>query len=303
MASFEGEDGVRPNKIFVYVVSVEYRSGSPTQAVGKAADASSSTSAAVEPTKHHNYIVAVWPGHEKHVFGGDCDSFGNISNEALWPAFRAATSVAAAADLLLRHNPELYYMRATELLKNKALQLAMARAKSTEKRYALADFTIPSLGKLLRKRSILLSGNAGIGKTCYAEAHSPNGCSFVIKTLDQLKDIPGDCDLLIFDDMRFDKDGLDLTPEEMICLLDVKREGSIKCRHYDGRVPCIPRIFTTNLDPFNGETIFPTGKTRQQEKAIRRRMVRMNFLEQQLFVRGKGDEGDEEDESDEELPW
>lgn len=60
---------------------------------------------------------------------------------------------------------------------------------------------------------------------------------------------------------RFDAEGLDVSPEEMICLLDVKREGSIKCRHYDGRIPCIPRIFITNLDPHNGETIFPKGKT------------------------------------------
>ena len=58
--------------------------------------------------------------------------------------------------------------------------------------------------------------------------------------------------LLIFDDMRFDKEGLDLSPEQMICLLDAKEQVAIKCRHYDGIVPCIPRIFTTNLNPWGG---------------------------------------------------
>jgi len=94
-----------------------------------------------------------------------------------------------------------------------------------------------------------------------------------------------------------------VSPEEMICLLDVKREGSIKCRHYDGRIPCIPRIFTTNLDPHNGETIFPKGKTRQQERAIRRRVAKLPFLQQQLFVKVVHSAESESDESDDEMPW
>ena len=120
----------------------------------------------------------------------------------------------------------------------------------------------------------------------------------------RLKDIPGECDLLIFDDMRFDSKGLDLTPEQMICLLDAKRVGSIKCRHYDGLVPCIPRIFTTNLDIALGETIFPLGDTAEQIRAMRRRMRLLPFLNFQLFVVEPEDYETGDDEEDTSWhPW
>ena len=60
-----------------------------------------------------------------------------------------------------------------------------------------------------------LSGAAGIGKTCFAEAHGTR--PYVVRTLDQLKDVPGDCDLLVFDDMRFGPGGLELAAEERAC--------------------------------------------------------------------------------------
>ena len=64
--------------------------------------------------------------------------------------------------------------------------------------------------------------------------------------------------------MRFDEKGLGLTPEEMIALLDVKRETAIKCRHYDGVIPCLPRIFTTNLDCSGQQHPFVRGASRAQ---------------------------------------
>ena len=73
-----------------------------------------------------------------------------------------------------------------------------------------------------------------------------------MRTLDAAKHIPSDCDLLVFDDMRFGPGGLDLAAEEMIALLDWTRVTTIKCRHFDGVIPAIPRIFTTNLNPWGG---------------------------------------------------
>ena len=120
----------------------------------------------------------------------------------------------------------------------------------------------------LSQKSILLSGDAGIGKTCYAEAHSGKSCAFIIKTLDMLKDIPGDCNLLIFDDMRFDKGSCQVDPETMIHLLTRDRLVHIKCRNVDGFIPPIARIFLSNLKK---GTPFPESPEAEQNYAIDRR--------------------------------
>ena len=78
--------------------------------------------------------------------------------------------------------------------------------------------------------------------------------------------------------MRFDEDGLDLKPEEMIALLDTTAPAVIRCRHYDVLVPCLPRIFTTNLD-CRQQHPFPKGasRSRAQQAAIDRRFIQMEW--------------------------
>ena len=149
-----------------------------------------------------------------------------------------------------------------------------------EPKWTLDDFTkgkLPNFGV----QSILLPGDAGIGKTCLAMAHGRR--PYVMKTVDQLKDVPADCDVLVFDDMRFDKQGLDITPEEMIALLDCKMQTAIKCRHYDGIIPCLPRIFTTNLDCKGAQHPFPPGASRAQCDAIARRHIQMSWQSKWMF--------------------
>ena len=219
----------------------------------------------------HRYVVAFWVGHEQHVFGSPTDSsFGSLPTEALWSAFRAARSVDEAKALLLEHAPQEFFARGTELLKNKSLQLALERPTSLHVVRSLDSFLLTPL-QMMDTFSVLLCGDANVGKTAFARAHAKR--PFVIKTLDQLQNVPGDCDLLIFDDMRFDAQGLDLTPEQMLVLLDVRERGAIKCRHYDGSVPCIPRIFTTNLNPtaLRPTSPFPMGDNDEQQHALNRR--------------------------------
>ena len=88
---------------------------------------------------------------------------------------------------------------------------------------------------------------------------------FIVSTLDQLQVIPPDTDLLVFDDMNFGERGLGLTAEEMIALLDCKVSKNIKCRHYDGCVPLLPRIFTTNLDCSSKQHPFSAGVSQSQD--------------------------------------
>ena len=57
-----------------------------------------------------------------------------------------------------------------------------------------------------------------------------------MKTLDQLRDIPGDCDLLIFDDMRFDSKGLDMTPSDFVRITSTKAAMLFNMYPRKGRV-------------------------------------------------------------------
>ena len=74
-----------------------------------------------------------------------------------------------------------------------------------------------------------------------------------------------------------------LVVEQMIALLDFEREQSFKCRHYDRRIPCLPRIFTTNLNPHKRVTSpFPRCANDQQQDAIMRRVVISEYMMEKL---------------------
>ena len=103
--------------------------------------------------------------------------------------------------------------------------------------------------------------------------------------------------------MRFDEKGLGLTPEEMIALLDVKRETAIKCRHYDGVIPCLPRIFTTNLDCSGQQHPFVRGASRAQERAIARRFREKKWQDKWMFLAPKMEEEEEAREEEDEALW
>ena len=183
-------------------------------------------------------------------------------------------------ELLMSRAPADFYRYGDQILRNKALALGCLRRLSLVPRRELDQFIASPLP--LVRGCVLLSGASGIGKTCFAEAHGQH--PFVIHTLDQCKDIPLECDLLVFDDMRFDVGGLDLKPEEMLSLLTADRETSIKCRHFDGRIPAIPHIFTTNLDPDGGPKAFPSGANAEQQKALDRRVFKTQYLRTRLYL-------------------
>ena len=180
---------------------------------------------------------------------------------------RDGIPVNETRELLMSRAPADFYRYGDQILRNKALALGCLRRLSLVPRRELDQFIASPLP--LVRGCVLLSGASGIGKTCFAEAHGQH--PFVIHTLDQCKDIPLECDLLVFEDMRFDVGGLDLKPEEMLSLLTADRETSIKCQHFDGQIPAIPHIFTTNLDPDGGPKAFPSGANAEQQKALDRR--------------------------------
>ena len=234
-------------------------------------------------TAEHMYVIAYFPGHEHFRPTQSFESLGTLEDQLvlLWPAINACTSVAATRDLLLQRAPAEFYRHGEQILRNKAQALLAQRPVSLEPKRKLDDFMVQPLP--LQRGCVLLSGAAGIGKTCFAEAHGAH--PYLIRTLDQLKDIPPECDLLVFDDMRFDERGLDLKPEEMLSLLTANRATSIKCRHFDGCIPAIPRIFTTNLDPAGGrEQAFPLGANPEQNRALNRRVFKTRYFRTSLYA-------------------
>ena len=164
------------------------------------------------------------------------------------------------------------------------------QAKTKEPVWCASDFCVPLIPPtILQSTSVLLPGAAGIGKTCYAAAHFKN--PYTISTLDMLRPehVPPETDGLVFDDMNFGPEGLGLTAEEMIALLDCQVSKNIKCRHYDGCIPLLPRIFLTNLDCSTRQHPFTFGASQAQTDAVCRRHCELAWREHWMFEEPKRD--------------
>jgi hypothetical protein len=236
------------------------------------------TATAVPPTpsqfivETHYYIVGFWPSQSGHIFSGLTDSITDMEGDlSMWTAVANASTIDETANILIQRNPQQYFMHGSTILANKSQQLAMKISKSLEPKRTLADFTRPPLDL---SESVLLCGESGAGKTCYAEAHGKR--PYIIKTMDMCKFIPADCDLLIFDDIRFDKGPYELDVESMKHLLTRNRKETIHGRHFDGSIPPLPRIFLSNLP--DGETPFPVSENPEDNYAIARRFKVASYV-------------------------
>jgi len=88
---------------------------------------------------------------------------------------------------------------------------------------------------------LILRGPAETGKTSWAIHQFERPMK--LEDLDELKNIPWDCDGLIFDEMLFDK----CCKKTMVSLLDMEYERTIRTRNTNAMIPRgIARIFTCN---------------------------------------------------------
>lgn len=141
------------------------------------------------------------------------------------------------------------------------------RYKQLETAVTAADFHVQDFPqwetvRLHPTKSMILWGDAGIGKTCFAMALLGNNYLFV-SHMDQLKTFNAEKHKngIIFDDMAF----IHLPRESQIHLTDREQERAIHCRFEPATIPAgIPKIFTTNTH--NG-MIFNL-----EDGAIRRRL-------------------------------
>lgn len=96
------------------------------------------------------------------------------------------------------------------------------------------------------ERSIILHGEAGIGKTEFAKAHFNNPC--IVTHMDDLKNFDKEIhDGIIFDDMDFTRE----TRSTQINLLDMDLQRSINIRYDIATIPAqTKKIFTCNTEVF-----------------------------------------------------
>ena len=116
---------------------------------------------------------------------------------------------------------------------------------------------IIALGWDPEEQVLILRGSGGRGKTNWALSQGRK--AHLISNIDDLKKICDDCDLLVFDEMKFGAGKLLQDKNGMITLTDHKFSRSIYARNQNATVPVVKRIFCINEfesvfgdDPFLG---------------------------------------------------
>ncbi|AXL65915.1 replication-associated protein [Water beetle associated circular virus 1] len=114
--------------------------------------------------------------------------------------------------------------------------------KTTEER-SPKEYKRPFADKeRLSRKSILLLGQAGTGKTTYAMDHFKH--PLLIRHMDGLKKITPDTDGLVFDDLSFHHWKC---AQSVIHLCDLENDSEINVKHSTVTIPKhMPRIFTCN---------------------------------------------------------
>lgn len=112
--------------------------------------------------------------------------------------------------------------------------------------FELKDFNpnwpLDLINLVLGRKSVILWGKAGCGKTCFARAILPKAL-FVSHMDDLLKYDEGEHDGIIFDDMSFTH----MPREAQIHIVDCEQPRSIHCRYQVANIPSgTKKIFTTN---------------------------------------------------------
>ena len=95
------------------------------------------------------------------------------------------------------------------------------------------------------KKSLVVIGKSFRGKTNWAKAQFQR--PFEITQLEDLKDVPPDCDGLVWDDVDCDKYCI----QNQKNITDVRKATSIWSRNKNSRKPHLPQIFTNNKLPFD----------------------------------------------------
>lgn len=125
----------------------------------------------------------------------------------------------------------------------------MLLRKSTKRKFAEVDDECDkSRFKKIewdRSKALIVKGNAGTGKTNWALSQFQQ--PMLVCDMDDLRNLPPECDGLVFDEMLFDN----CSKKTQVYLTDMKFERTIRTRHTNARIPKgIQRIFCCNEHEF-----------------------------------------------------
>lgn len=185
------------------------------------------------------------------------------SSLAYAEAFKVETTFDEAIDLIKQAAPRDFALHGESIMRN----LALAKVKPFQHKYFMEDFLRGPL-PLPEKKSILIYGPSGVGKTHFALAHFKK--PLIVSDMDDLKKFnPAQQDGIVFDDCSFTH----IPPEKVIHLVDRELDRSIRCRHSNATLPAgTVKIFTHNTaNPFY-KLDGPYAATQEQQNAISRRV-------------------------------
>lgn len=145
--------------------------------------------------------------------------------------------------------PDLYHAcLAADIMPKSYGDMKLLRSKKKRKFAEIEDDCDPERFKKVkwnRKKALVLKGNAASGKTNWAIHQFKKPVK--VEDLDGLKNLPDDCDGLVFDEMIFDK----CARNTQVYLTDLAFERTIRARNTNATIPRgMPRIFTCNEHEF-----------------------------------------------------
>lgn len=178
--------------------------------------------------------------------GDFIQSEGMVEPEGNYAAAMALAKegkVDEAKELLSDKEPKDSILRSSEI--SKGLQ-AFAPTPEYKGPPHLAQFVVPdeldAAVQMLGKKSLVISGPSGIGKTRFARSLFPK--HHFITCMDQLRSLVSG-QALVFDDMDF----ADMSRSAVLQLIDQDDDRRIRCRYSDGVIKAnTPKVFLTNLN-------------------------------------------------------
>lgn len=174
----------------------------------------------------------------------------------------------AAIEAFAEEHPREYVINKPKVEANLR---SLGRPSPGTETYPIDSFAPPEGFEHNSKRTLILSGPTGTGKTQFAKAIF-GGRALFVRHIDKLKELSSH-NGIIFDDMCFKH----WPRESAIHLVDIEEEAQINVKHSMVSIPRgMPRIITTNL---NFEELFPEDP----HGAIARRVQWVN-INAPLFI-------------------
>lgn len=150
--------------------------------------------------------------------------------------FKIAAAAPTLIDACLAVGVEIKSVSDVNQIRNARRKRGIAEVEED----CVEDWVPPPANWDRKKKSLILCGPPGIGKTNWAIAQFQK--AYKITDHEDLKEIPEDVDGLVFDDQEYAR--MKMTFQKMIA--DVRTDSTVRCRHFNAYKPKLPAIFTTN---------------------------------------------------------